>query len=55
MILHSIKQKLLNEGVNFNSDTDTEVACAIIIKLYLKIYQKDYFHIIIAERIKKIN
>lgn len=29
-----LKQKLLNEGVNFNSDTDTEVACAIINKYY---------------------
>ena len=29
-----LKQKLLNEGVSFNSDTDTEVACAIINKYY---------------------
>ncbi len=29
-----LKQKLINEGVNFNSDTDTEVACAIINKYY---------------------
>lgn len=29
-----LKQKLLNEGINFNSDTDTEVACAIINKYY---------------------
>ncbi len=29
-----LKQKLINEGIKFNSDTDTEVACAIINKYY---------------------
>lgn len=29
-----LKQKLINEGIKFNSDTDTEVACALINKYY---------------------
>lgn len=29
-----LKEQLLNEGVIFNSDTDTEVACAVINKYY---------------------
>lgn len=29
-----LKQKLLNEGYQFNSDTDTEVACAVIDYIY---------------------
>ena len=29
-----LKQKLISEGIKFNSDTDTEVACAMINKYY---------------------
>ena len=35
-----IKEKLLKEGYNFKSDTDTEIACALIDKIYKKTNNK---------------